>query len=202
MLRKLILLRPPLMRAPLLRSLAVALGISIAIAGCSSDNPAAPSRSVTPTAPSNSLLSSAITVKPVHRLMALSAPITVTKTIGILGGTIAIPSVGLTVVFPPLALTSPKTISVTALAGPNIAYEFAPHGLKFLAPVVMTQNLTGTEVQSGLVLPVNLFTGYFPDASNPTSVTKTLGVGVSLLNLTAVTTIWHFSGYIMAGGRA
>jgi hypothetical protein len=33
-----------------------------------------------------------------------------------------------------------------------------------------------------------------------TSVTELLGVDVNLLSQTAVFSVWHFSGYILAGG--
>jgi hypothetical protein len=90
---------------------------------------------------------------------------------------------------------------VTALAGSKVAYEFEPHGTRFNLPLVMTQDLHNTQVQSGLVNPLSLSLGYFPNSADNTSVTELLTVGVNVLNLTAVSTLWHFSGYIYATGR-
>jgi hypothetical protein len=193
------------MRARPFSSLAIAAAIAFSAYGCgATDSPAAPQqRSIEPATPaSRTLLGSPQTVTPLLRLTSLAAPITASKTIGILGGAIAIPSAGVTVVVPPFAVTSNTTISVTAMAGSNVAYEFAPHGLNFNVPLVMTQNLVGTQAQSGgLVNPLSLYVGYFPNSSSPNSVTELLSVGVNLLGQTAVTTLWHFSGYIYASGR-
>jgi hypothetical protein len=67
----------------------------------------------------------------------------------------------------------------------------------------MLQDLSNTQAQTGgLVNPLSLYVGYFPNSGNVTSVTELLNVGVSLQNQLAVTTLWHFSGYIYAGGRS
>jgi hypothetical protein len=55
--------------------------------------------------------------------------------------------------------------------------------------------------QGGLLSGLALKLGYFPDANHVTSVTELLNVQLDVLHLTAVSTIWHFSGYIFAGGR-
>ena len=103
---------------------------------------------------------------------------------------------------PALALSSTKTISVTALAGNQVAYEFSPHGTTFNVPLVMLQDLSNTQAQNGgLVNPLTLSLGYFPNSSTPTTVTELLSVSVNLLSQTAAASIWHFSGYIVATGR-
>jgi hypothetical protein len=65
---------------------------------------------------------------------------------------------------------------------------------------VLTQDLHNTQVAAGLVNPLSLRLGYFPDANNITSVSEILNVGVSVQSLVAVAAVWHFSGYIFAGG--
>jgi hypothetical protein len=116
-----------------------------------------------------------------------------------LGGVIRLPDAGLTVVVPALALSSRQLITVTALAGNDVAYEFAPHGLKFPVPLVATQDLGSTQVGAGLLDPSLLFVGYFTDATKDNVVSELLNVGVSAG--VAVFPIWHFSGYIVASGR-
>jgi len=129
--------------------------------------------------------------------------VTASATIGPLGGVLALPSAGLTVVVPPLAVTKATKMSVTAVAGSSVAYEFEPHGIKFSVPLVATQSLKGTQAQSGgSINPLSLFAGYFPDSKQITSVSELLNLNVNVLGQTSVLTIWHFSGYIIATGRS
>lgn len=193
------------MRARSLSTL-IAVVVTFAVAGCAgTDRVSGPSSAKpvpTETAHNSLVFSSPINVKALQRTTALAAPITVSKYIGVLGGTIAIPEAGLSVVVPPLALTSTKLISITALAGSNVAYSFAPHGITFVTPLLATQNLTGTEAgPGGLVNPLSLSVGYFSDDTKVTSVTELLSVGINLLNQTSTVSLWHFSGYMWATGR-
>ena len=177
--------------------------------GCVADSPTAPSGSTAaaPPVPSQALLGSLLgtttTVSPLLRTKPLASNVTAAATIGPLGGVLSIPSAGITVVVPPLAVLTATKMSVTALAGSNVAYEFAPHGIKFAVPLVATQSLVGTQAQSGgLINPLSLFAGYFPDTKSVTSVTELLNLNVNVLSQTSVLTIWHFSGYIIATGRS
>ena len=191
------------MRARLLRY--VAVGISLALVSCSTtDSVAPPSSTSQPAVASHSLtgiLASPVTVQPLQRIVPLDSNLSASAYIGVLGGTISIPKAGVAVVVPALALQSPTRITVTALAGSDVAYEFAPHGIKFPVPLVVIQSLTNTQAQSGgLVNPLSLRAGYFPDSSDVTSVTELLDVNVNLFSQTAIFNVWHFSGYILAGG--
>jgi hypothetical protein len=183
---------------------------AIAAACVSTDTPTSPSGPAgsspltEPTAASASLLGlgNPIEVTPLLRNAPLSQSLSASATVGPLGGTLSLPGAGLLVVIPPLALSSRQTITVTAVAGSNVEYEFAPHGLKFNLPLVVTQNLGVTQAgANGLVNPLSLFAGYFPDSTKPTSITESLNVNVNLLNQVATFTVWHFSGYILASGR-
>jgi len=178
--------------------------MSLALVSCSTSEPVAPSAATPPPTAAQSLLGilgTPMTVQPLQRTVPLPSNISASAYIGALGGTLSIPSAGLIVVVPPLALMSRTHVTVTALAGSNVAYEFAPHGIKFLVPLVVTQSLKNTQAQTGgLINPLSLKAAYFPDSSNVTSVTELLGVDVNLLSQTAVFSVWHFSGYILAGG--
>jgi hypothetical protein len=196
------------MRHRMLSTVAL-IATAIVSASCSTtDSPVAPQvKEAAPTVgPSKSLLGTLLgspqTVTPLLRTKPLASAITVSRRIGILGGVIPVPGAGLTIVVPPLAVSSMTNFSVTALAGSAVAYQFEPHGTKFTLPLVATQDLHGTQAQTGLVNPLSLFVGYFPDSSNVTSVTELLNLGVSLPTLMSVFTIWHFSGYILASGRS
>ena len=152
------------------------------------------------------LLANPATVNVVTRNTPLATSVSVTKTIGLLGGTIAIPAAGITVVFPALAVSSPTQITVTAVAGNEVAYEFAPHGIHFAVPLVATQSLVGTSAQGTLLQTLNA--GYFQSLSdlnlaNGTAVvSELLNAGVGVGGLTATFPIYHFSGYLVASGLA
>ena len=180
--------------------------IAIAISGCAVDSTAPTTPAAAPSAPSHSLLGllqQPVTVTPLLRNSPLSADITASTIVGVLGGSVSIPSAGLTIVIPPLAVAPGTKITVRAIAGSNVAYEFEPHGVRFGVPLVATQNLRHTQAESGgSINPLSLFAGYFPDEDRPTSISELLNVNVSLLNQTSVFSIWHFSGYIIATGRA
>lgn len=185
--------------------IASAFVTAVAAACVSSDNPVSPpSAPVQPAASSTNLLGlgGSTIVTPLLRNAPLSQSLSASAKVGPLGGTLSIPGAGLLVVVPPLALSSTQTITVTAVAGSNVAYEFAPHGLKFNVPLVVTQDLSGTQAgKGGLVNPLSLFAGYYPDSTKITSITESLNVNLNLLNQVATFTVWHFSGYILASGR-
>jgi hypothetical protein len=194
-----------------LRSIGLSLITSaitaIAISGCAADATAPTGPSVAaPSAPSQSLLglvSQPVTVTPLLRTTPLATNVTASTVVGTLGANVSIPSAGLNIVIPPLAIAPGTRVTVTALAGSKVAYEFQPHGIRFGVPLIATQSLRGTQAQSGgLINPLSLFAGYFPDQTQPTSITELLNVNVSLLNQTSIFSIWHFSGYIIATGRA
>ena len=126
-----------------LRLLTVSATITAALLayGCANDSVTAPSSApvAAPAAASQSLLGSLLgqptTVTPLLRKTPLPSAVTASATIGPLGGVLALPSAGLTVVVPPLAVTKPTKMSVTAVAGSSVAYEFEPHGIKFTIPL-------------------------------------------------------------------
>jgi hypothetical protein len=195
-----------MLRVRSLRGFVATAAIAITAFGCNSvDGPIAPQQQAASAPASSSLLGSLLgtatttTIDPVLRTTPLAMPVNVSRTIGVLGGAFSVPGTGLTVIVPALAVSTPTVFSVTALAGSAIAYDFGPHG-RFNVPVVLTQDLHNTQVAAGLVNPLSLRLGYFPDANNITSVSEILNVGVSVQSLVAVAAVWHFSGYIFAGG--
>lgn len=170
-------------------------------------------RGVTAPAPSGQsasklLLGSPTAVTIVQRNTPLAAPLTASAVIGILGGQLSIPGAGLKVVVPPLALTAPTRITVTAIAGSSVAYEFEPHGIRFVTPLLVTQNLVGTSANgTGGLLGQPLVAGYFKNISdldllsNTGLVSELLGVALNLSTKQATFPVFHFSGYLIASGR-
>lgn len=196
------------MRLRSLTTFAVAVAATFFASACASDSSTSPQSPVAPpSAASRDLLGGLLgggstagtkTVVPLLRTTPLAADVSVSQTIGPLGGVLAIPQAGLTIVVPPLAVGKATAFKITARKGSYLAYDMEPHGTKFLVPLVATQSLVNTSARGLLNLSLSL--GYYPDPAHVTSVSELLGVQVDLLRLTAVSTIPHFSGYIYVGG--
>lgn len=194
------------MRAVSMRLLAVVT--LFAVTSC--DSATAP----TPAPSSNSasrLLVTPTKVKVVTRNTPLAAPISASATIGLLGGQIKLPEAGLKVLVPALAFGKATKVTVTAVAGNQIAYEFEPHGTRFLVPLIVTQDLANTSAANsgGLLntlLSGGIFAGYFSSVSDLNQgagtalVSELLGVALNLSSKTATFSVFHFSGYLVAMG--
>jgi hypothetical protein len=180
------------------------------LAACSGEPSTAPaSRTTAPGAPSTDLLGSVTNtlgltlVGGLQRTAPLSADITVSKSIGTAGGTLAIPSAGVTVTIPYGALSTTTVVTMTARKGSLVAYDFAPHGITFAKPLVFTQSLKGTNAT--LLSAPLLKLGYYSDPSVLTAlgglVSELIGGNVNLLSWTFSSSIRHFSGYMVGCGR-
>ncbi len=139
--------------------------------------------------------------KAVARTTALAKDVIVSKTIGSAGGTLSIPSLGLTLTVPKGAVSGPTTFSATAIAGTVVAYDFEPHGATFAKALTITQSLTGTDwYQKGYSSAKG---GYYQDRS---LIDQVLNIVWTLELLPATVTsgsvqfqVKHFSGYMVAG---
>jgi hypothetical protein len=196
------------MRLRSLTTFALAASAMISAFACSADSPAAPKSTIASGDSSSAALlggllgggsTTSVNVVPLLRTTPLASDIVVSKTIGVLGGTITIPNAGLTIVVPALAVSKSTAFKITARKGSYLAYDMEPHGTKFLLPLVATQSLVNTNARGILNLKLSL--GYYTDPSRITTVSELLGVQIDLLKLTAVSTIPHFSGYIFVSGR-
>lgn len=194
------------MRSFFLKLTGVAL-VAVTVASCGDASPtavAAP-QAGEPNALLGGLLGQPKNVYVLQRDVALSAPITVSKSIGFFGGTLAIPQAGLSVYVPVGAVLRTTTFAVTAPAGKAVAYEFSPHGARFLVPLVVTQKLDGTAHEG--IPTSSLFAAYFEDLSDIDTGTLIAPV-TEILNLVLVGTntvrfpVGHFSGYMIASGFA
>ena len=118
------------------------------------------------------------------------------------GGTLEVASLGFTLVVPPRAIrTRSLKITVRAMPGNAVAYEFSPEGTQFVRPVIMKQDLTLTSWSSNRSF--SLFgIGYFKNATQVNAETGTAVVDETLPALLAGTTVWwsafHFSGYMVS----
>ena len=145
-----------------------------------------------------------------RRLAPLDSDISVTAVIGPDGGAIKINEAGGKIDIPAGALTEATTITMTALAGPNVAYEFQPHGITFAQPVKVQQDLRFTEASVTPALLGLAHGGYYDRALDSTFVDsgKTLlqvkehELGYIESNATQLKFyIGHFSGYVVLCGR-
>ena len=126
------------------------------------------------------------------------------KVSGAEGGMINWPEVGLKVIVPRKGIKAKDmTITVTALAGDVIAYDFGPDGSQFDVPLVVTQSLKGTNF-ARLGAGARVRGAYFRNASLVNDVTNTVlvdafqpseldGNGRSL-----TFKVTHFSGYMVS----
>ena len=173
------------------------------LAGCARDaaSPLEPT-AVIPEKPNSALLG-LLPVRGVTRSTPLAKDITVSAVIGKSGGTITIPDAGLTLVVPAGAVSANTKFTATAIAGRLVAYEFAPHGVKFAQPLQFTQDLKKVSLLSALTSPL-IDGAYFTDRDK---LNQTLGLGfvsellpatVDLLKFRVTFPIKHFSGYLVS----
>ena len=142
------------------------------------------------------------TVTVLQRITPLSADITKSAVIGVDGGTISIPEAGFTLTVPREALAAPTTITVTAVQGGAVAYEFEPKGLIPKKKFVFSQDL-GSTLGAGL-LNALYKGGYFESRAeiDQTSGTATVHeiINATFDPLVIRFPISHFSGYLVAVG--
>ena len=144
------------------------------------------------------------------RFKPLEASISVTAVIGKAGGSIKIDAAGGKIDIPAGALDTNTTITMTALAGPNVAYEFQPHGLTFKVPVKVQQTIAGTWAAEYPSLIKGMHGSYYDDAVlDSTFIDKDKyfalvnehQMGYFEANASQIKFyIGHFSGYLVSCG--
>lgn len=144
------------------------------------------------------------------RLTPLDTNISASAVIGPEGGSIRINAAGGKIDIPAGALSAPTKITMTALAGPNVAYEFQPHGTTFTQPVKVQQDLkmTAASVYPSLLQAAH---GAYYDSSLDSSFVdpgkllmkvKEHELGYPDVNASQIKFyIGHFSGYVVLCGR-
>ncbi len=139
------------------------------------------------------------TVNVLTRLpLSILGPQSAHKTIGRDGGVIEMKAHGLRFVVPPGALDKDVKITITALRGGIVAYDFQPHGLQFKKPASFEQNLG-----LSLVLPgQKLGGGYFKSDSQVDIDAKKAVIDEALKatkkNGWLTFPVRHFSGYLVS----
>jgi hypothetical protein len=142
-----------------------------------------------------------------QRTSPLERDITASARIGALGGTIVLPDRSVRLTIPRGALRTTTEIRVTAVAGSDVALEFEPHGLRFDRPVTVSVSLAGTRAEDNLLVAATLFAAYVPDGragllpDGTALISEALRMALGL-GRQARFDVNHFSGYILATGRA
>ena len=191
--------------------LTIALATLGLLSACSPDVPTAPAA----VERSNGLIGSVLgtttgtltQVTSLLRSSELATPITRSRTFDRAGGLLEIPELGFSLSVPAGAIpVESLRITVTAVAGKMVAYDFEPHGTKFLMPLTFTQELSGTNGLSSLLLGATLSGGYFKSNTqlNVSGGTALIDESFSVLlrGTSASFKISHFSGYMVSTGRS
>ena len=186
---------------------AAAIGL---LAACSSES------LTTPTArPNNDLTSAPLaivtgTVTNVTGLLRTNpvlVAVTRSRTFDRNGGQLDIPELGFSLQVPAGAFRGDTlTVSVTAIRGRMVAYNFEPHGTTFLKPLTFSQQLLGTNGLVGTQFRTDLAGGYFKSDTQLNTTTNSAAIdevfGIMFNGTTASFDIRHFSGYMVSTGRS
>jgi hypothetical protein len=185
-----------------------AFAVAFLLAACGHDAPLAPAHDAVMQAPATALVPNEVTVEGLLRTKPLTADIVASAVIGPNGGKIEIYSAGFALIVPKYAVLKNTTFTVKALKGSLVAYEFGPHGSRFLLPLEFKQNLALVDPRRipSLFVPV---IGYFANTSDLDQVNGRAKVTELLPGfvVTEVTGklvkgyITHFSGYMVSSGR-
>jgi hypothetical protein len=143
------------------------------------------------------------TVVIVQRAKPLKNDITQAKLIGSGGGQISILDAGVTLTVPAGAVDYPTLITMTAVAGRGLVYEFGPTGATFNKPLTIKQDLKVTSLDLRLLSRMKFNGGYFKSRGD--LLGGLLGIVYELLaaktsgnGSTVEFNVNHFSGYLIA----
>ena len=149
--------------------------------------------------------STLVTATALMRTTPITVPIMRSVTLHATGGTLQIPEAGLMVTIPRGAVgDSTATITATALPGSAVAYDFQPHGAKFLTQLKINQSLAAT-TWAGNTGMMNIGAGYFASNSQVNTYTGAAQLNEVITGTVAGGTyqfyVGHFSGYLVSWGR-
>lgn len=134
----------------------------------------------------------------------------VSAVVGEEGATLLLPGADFSLTIPAGALSAATSITVTAKAGPFVAYEMQPHGLRFAKPVIAVQGLRTTSTY-GTDAGNSVRSGYLPEGnesidSNDLAAPVEVEASTTILygaQPVAESHEWilnHFSRYILISG--
>ena len=184
--------------------------LALTIGACNTDSPtsvpsfASTGNAIAATAASASApdlsVSAALRTKPLANDVIASA------VIDNRGGSIKVPGTGFELKVPKGAVSVKTTFKVKALAGSIVAYEFEPHGARFLVPLTFSQETKPIVGGSAGLVPL---LGYFSSSTklnhgNGTAAVSEIAPAFEVTDITGKKLegfIFHFSGYLVSSGR-
>ena len=139
-------------------------------------------------------------VTALQRTIPLAEDVSRSATIGPEGGSIEIPEAGFRLDVPKNAVSAPTLITVTAVNGSTVAYEFEPHGITLGKRLIVSQDLGVSGIVSNL--GGTSFSGAYFRSRDELRADGTVFVHelepTTVDQLSTVRfSIGHFSGYIV-----
>jgi len=185
------------------RRIVAAGAAGMLLAGCTDAT-----QNAAPTRPAMEIVNPPVVALTLERLHPLPNDITKSITLYQTGGSLDIPEAGFHLNIPRNTIGNDRiTITVTAVAGNQVAYEFYPKGMQFkLDGIRMTQNLDSTSWVNNEG-NTKIEGGYFKtrddlDSSDGTAlIYEFIPVSVIATGGRLHMNIKHFSGYVVATGR-
>ena len=188
----------------LIRLSAVALALCVVAAACSDQDAVTP-RMAVDGGPLATVKNTPVDVDVLQRNRPLATDLRESAVIGRSGGRIEIREAGIRVDFPSNALRANTRITVTALAGSNVAYVFEPHGITFQQNVIIRQDFKGTNAKGNKLIREAMQGAYFADADyvgrGHAKILETLPTSINLDRDKVRFGVSHFSGYLVSTGR-
>jgi len=185
----------------------VVAGLAAVLAAACAD---APGSSLTARTPSFQAASTAQSEKSAARQHPVATSFTRSIDVDHKGGRIDIPEVGFRLTIPKNAVHAnlgTLHLSVTVLAGNQLAYDFQPTGLTFDQPLQFEQDLRDVardaSVDPSAVPQVSYFksTADLDPAHGTVRAYEDLPTGLDVSGHTLKADVWHFSGYIVSWSR-
>jgi hypothetical protein len=194
-----------------------AAALAVVLAACNTDAPTSPSFADSNTvfaatsAPSiagttTDLATLNVSVSAALRTKPLAKDVIASAVIDSKGGSIKVPGTGFELKVPRYAVMQKTTFQVKALAGAIVAYEFQPHGTRFLVPLTFSQETKAIVGGSAGLVPL---LGYFSSPAqlnhgNGTAAVSEISPAFEITDISGKKLegfIFHFSGYLVSSGR-
>jgi len=180
-----------------------AVAVAAAVAACSMETATSPVSDVGGARAANILPGSERLAWGLERTKPIATALTARARFTANGGTLVIKELGVTLTVPANALPrDTMTITMTALPGSMVVYEFEPHGTVFRRPLTLSHALTGTKYDP---TKDGRFGGHFTDRSKINELKQVLITETAapfIVNGRINFNIGHFSGWMMSTGFA
>lgn len=184
--------------------------LALALGACNADSPTAvksfdaPSHAFTATAAATTALN--LNVSAALRTKPLATDVIASAVIDSKGGSIKVAGTGFELKVPKYAVMQKTTFQVKALAGSIVAYEFEPHGTRFLVPLTFSQETKSIVGGSAGLIPL---LGYFSSRTQlnhgqGTAAVSEISPAFEITDISGKKLegfIFHFSGYLVSSGR-